>query len=68
MLADKLVAVVLQVKDGRTRTPMKREREKKKNELNEYFRMPLEAPPGALSHFLLAGCLWFSSSSLLLWL
>ena len=31
------------------------------------FRMPLEAPPGALSHFLLAGCLWFSSSSLLLW-
>ena len=30
--------------------------------------MPLEAPPGALSHFLLAGCLWFSSSSLLLWL
>ena len=32
------------------------------------FRMPLEAPPGALSHFLLAGCLWFSTSSLLLWL
>ena len=30
--------------------------------------MPLEAPPGALSHFLLAGCLWFSTSSLLLWL
>ena len=25
------------------------------------FRMPLEAPPGALSHFLLAECLWFSS-------
>ncbi len=32
------------------------------------LRMPLEAPPGALSHFLLAGCLWFSTSSLLLWL
>ena len=32
------------------------------------FRMPLEAPPGALSHFLLAGCLWFFTSSLLLWL
>ena len=31
------------------------------------FRMPLEAPPGALSHFLLAGCLWFSTSSLLPW-
>ena len=30
------------------------------------FRMPLEAPTGALSHFLLAGCLWFSSSYLLL--
>ena len=33
------------------------------------FRMPLEAPSGALSHFLLAECFGFSSSPLLLlWL
>ena len=33
------------------------------------LRMPLAAPPGALSHFLLDECLWFSSCLLLrLWL